>query len=350
MPKKVLVTGAAGFLGSHIVERLVQDGRMVVALDDLSTGLSDNLDGVRKSIDFVHGSIADEMLLDEVMDDIDTIYHMAGAVGVNLVCGRDEDVWAINYAGTRKVLDAAVKHGVQRFLFASTSEVYGHYDPVRLPMREDDDFAPDTPYGEAKLAAEQLVINHANDYGMQCVAARYFNVYGPRQTLNGYCVPHFIDAALKDVAILIHGDGSQTRDLTYVDDAVQLTMALLGENVLEASRGKSFNIGTGSNVPMIDLAKQIVEITGSKSPITYGPKRRPTDGYHKMGDPTRIVSVTGLKPAVSLEEGLERTVGASVERLQSGAMQESRTAMTLSMPRTTHASLQRHGGMDLNPD
>lgn len=327
MRDKILVTGGAGFIGSYIVEELVKEGYKGVVLDDLRTGVLSNLKDVIDKIDFVKGSINDKKLLDNVMQGVDIVYHLAAEVGVDRVIGRDKEVWKNDYEGTKKVLDVAAKHRVRKFLFTSTSEVYGKFNPDRLPMKEDNFFTPDTIYGKAKLEAEKLVAQYSNELGIIGVSTRYFNAYGPRQTLNGYCIPHFIDAALKGEDIKIHGDGSQTRDLTYIDDAVKLTMTLITNSFRDKFSGETFNIGTGFSISMNDLARKIIEMTNSESKIIYIPRRRPTDGYHKQGDATKILKSTGLKPEINLEEGLKKTILAH--------------SKSLLMPRTQNFILQQ---------
>ncbi|MGM5484349.1 MAG: NAD-dependent epimerase/dehydratase family protein [Nanobdellota archaeon] len=308
MSEKILVTGGAGFVGSYIVDELVNQGKEVKVMDDLRTGRVENIKHVMDKISFLQESVLNQNALDLFMKDVDTVYHLAAEVGVNRVIGRDKDIWENDYIGTEKALNAAVKNKVRKFLFTSTSEVYGKFDQEKLPMRENSSFVADTVYGKAKLDAENLVSEYAEKYNIAGISTRYFNAYGPRQTLNGYCVPHFIDAAMKGENIEIHGDGSQTRDLTYVDDAVALTMSLLDESIADKAKGDSFNIGTGLSVSMLDLSKKIIEMTGSDSEIVYKPKRRPADGYHKLGDATKILETTGLGADISLEEGLQRTI------------------------------------------
>lgn len=315
----VLVTGGAGFVGSYIIEKLIEEGHDVRVIDDLRTGDLNNLKSVIDKITFSKDSILNNKALEPLMHKIDTVYHLAAEVGVNRVIGRDKEVWENDYEGTANVIDTALRYGAKKFLFTSSSEVYGKFDQERLPMKEDDKFKPDTLYGEAKLLGEKLVSAYSQYFNITGVSTRYFNAYGPRQTLNGYCIPHFIDAALKGEDIKIHGDGSQTRDLTYIDDAVSLTMALLDDRLKSEVRGESFNIGTGFAISMNDLANKIIKMTGSKSKIIYIPNRRPTDGYHKKGDATKILEVTGLKPRVGLEEGLAKTIEYHKQLLMSGA-------------------------------
>jgi len=257
----------------------------------------------------------DKISVSKAMKGVDTVYHMAALVGVDRVMNKDEMVWKIDHEGTKNVLEAAVENGVKRIIFASSSEVYGKFDQESLPMNESQPFEPDTLYGVAKLKAEKLVADYAKEHGFTGVSVRYFNVYGPRQTLNGYCVPHFIDASIKGEEICIHGDGCQTRDLTYVDDAVRLTMALLDDKIKPKANGEVFNIGTGFSISMNDLAGKIIYMTLSDSKMVHIPMRRPTDGYHKQGDASKILNVTGLKPEVSLGDGLERTIAAAYRKL-----------------------------------
>jgi nucleoside-diphosphate-sugar epimerase len=216
----------------------------------------------------------------------------------------DTEVCETDYLSAVDLFYSAAKAGVGLLLFASSSEVYGKFPQDRLPMKENDRFTPDTVYGWAKFGAELMLDKICKETGMTGVSARYFNVYGPGQTLNGYCVPSFIDFALNDKDILIHGDGFQTRDLTYLDDAINATLSIANYK----SGNQIFNVGTQTEVTMLGLAKIILDLTKSRSKIVFIEPRRPTDLYHKMGDSTKLLNTTGIKPETNLIEGLNTTI------------------------------------------
>lgn len=301
---KILVTGGAGFIGSHLVEKLAAKDEEVVVLDNLTTGNYENLLSVADKIEFMKADILDESALSKAMKNVSIVYHLAAEVGVDYILKRPKKTQIVNYVGTKKVLEAAVKEGAKKFLFASSSEVYGKSNNGNAPLREEAHFKPTTQYGKTKLESEKLCKKISKINGISVICVRYFNIFGPRQTMNGYCVPKFVDAALKDKEILIHGDGTQTRDFTYIDDAVKLTMAVCDDKFDR----QVFNISTGVSISINDLAKKIIELSNSRSKIRYIPKRRPTDRYSKCGNSSKIFRATGLNVRVSLEDGLMRYI------------------------------------------
>lgn len=305
MSEKVLITGGAGFIGSHLAECLLKRGDDVVVFDDFSAGRKSNLSGVIDQIECFEGDIRDRRAIDKCLDGVGTIYHMAAIVGVNVVTKLpDSETVDVDLNGTKTLLEACKDSGIRKLFFASSSEVYGHYPQEKLPMSEDDDFSPDTEYGKAKFRAEMLCKKYYEDYEIKTSSARYFNVYGPRQSLNGYAIPHMIHAALRDKPIEIHGNGKQIRDFTYIDDTVDATIRICDGGY----GGEVFNIGTGKSINMNDLADLIIGLCDSKSEIAYVPKRRPTDLQDKYSDPSKIKKMFGWEPSVGLEEGLIRTI------------------------------------------
>jgi UDP-glucose 4-epimerase len=298
--KNILVTGGAGFIGSEIVKELVKKGERVTVLDNLSTGLMSNLRDVERNMEFIEGDIRDSGLVRKALAGKEAVYHMAAEVGVERVDKKDTEVCETDYLAAVDLFNAAAEEGVGVLLFASSSEVYGKFPQDRLPMREDDRFTPDTVYGWAKYGAELQLEKISKKTEMAGVSVRYFNVYGARQTLNGYCVPAFIHASLNNQNIKVHGDGSQTRDLTYIDDAVRMTLSVANQRYA----GNVFNIGTQTEVSMLNLAEMIKNLAGSESRIKFIEKRRDTDLYHKMGDASKILKATGLKSEMNLMEGL----------------------------------------------
>jgi UDP-glucose 4-epimerase len=305
MSEKVLVTGGAGFIGSHLVEYLLKRGDHVVVLDDFTTGRKDNLSGVIDHIDYIKGDIRDRKALDKCLDGVGTVYHMAAIVGVNLVNRlSDSETVNVDLNGTKTLLEGCKESGINNLFFASSSEVYGHYPQEKLPMSENDEFTPDTEYGKAKLSAEMLCKKFFEDYGIKTSSARYFNVYGPRQSLNGYAIPHMIHAAVRNEPLKIHGDGKQIRDFTYIDDTVDASVRICDGGY----GGEVFNIGTGKSINMNDLANIIIRLCDSKSEKEYVQKRRPTDLQDKYSNPNKIKKEIGWEPKIGLEEGLTRTI------------------------------------------
>jgi nucleoside-diphosphate-sugar epimerase len=305
MSEKVLVTGGAGFIGSHLLEFLLKRGDDVVVLDNFTTGSEGNLSGVIDQIDYIKGDIRDKVVLNKCLDGVATIYHMAAIVGVNLVNRLpDSETINVDLNGTKTLLEACKESNINNMFFASSSEVYGRYPPEKLPMSENDEFTPDTEYGKAKLCAEMLCNKYFEEFGIKISSARYFNIYGPRQSLNGYAIPHMIYAALKNKPIEIHGNGTQIRDFTYIDDTVDATVRICDGGY----GGEVFNIGTGKSINMDDLANIIIRLCDSKSERVYVPKRRPTDLQDKYSNPNKIKKTIGWEPKVGLEEGLTRTI------------------------------------------
>jgi UDP-glucose 4-epimerase len=306
---RVLVTGGAGFIGSNLVERLVRDGNEVVVLDNLSAGRMENLAAVKNqpSFVFVNGSILDAHLILEVIREhrIDYISHQAARPSVSRSV---EDPLATNEAnvtGTLNVLKAAVDCGVKKVVAAISSSVYG--DTPELPKKETMPYNPQSPYAVSKVTKE-LYLKVFNDiYGLDTVGLRYFNVYGRRQDPSSdyaAVVPKFVSAALRDEEITVEGDGRQTRDFTYIDDVVDANIA--GFKHGEAA-GRSFNIAYGARISILDLANKILQITKSKSKITFKPKRK-GDIRHSLADISYAEEYLGYRPEFDLERGLTETI------------------------------------------
>ena len=298
--KNILVTGGAGFIGSNIVKELVKGNSKVTVLDNLSTGSLNNLESVLSYLEFIEGDIRDSDLIKKTIKKKEIVYHMAAEVGVDRILKKDTEVCETDYLASVDLFNLAAKAGIEVLLFASSSEIYGKFPQDRLPMKEDDRFTPDTVYGWAKYGAELQLEKISKETEMAGVSVRYFNVYGPRQTLNGYCVPNFVNSSLNNHDIIIHGNGFQTRDLTYIDDAVKMTLSVADSKY----KSEVFNIGTQTEVTMLNLANIIRDLTKSKSRIRFIEPRRPADLYHKMGDASKILNATGIKSEINLNEGL----------------------------------------------
>ncbi len=303
-----LVTGAAGFIGSHLCERLLQAGHRVIGLDAFTDYYpravkEANLATLRTRPDFRFLELdlarAD---LAPVVAEADFIFHQAGQPGVRASWGKDFDVYVeYNIRATQRLLEAARGSTcLQRLVFASSSSVYG--DARDLPLREESPTRPYSPYGVTKLAAEHLCALYHSNHGLPTVALRYFTVYGPRQRPDmGF--HKFIRAALSDRPIVLYGDGEQTRDFTYVADAVEANWLALAPR----AAGEVFNIGGGSRCSVNQVLASLEEILGRPIRRDHRPTQ-PGDVRHTWADTTRAREVLGFSPRVSLREGLARQV------------------------------------------
>ena len=308
---RVLVTGGAGFIGSHVVDALGDEGAEVTVLDNLATGRASNLDGRAR---LVEGSILDADLVDKEVEAADEVFHLAAAVGVRHIVDDPLGSLRTNTRGTEHVLDACARHR-RRVLLASTSEVYGKSPSV--PWHEDDDRVLGSTdvarwsYATAKALDEHLALAHAN-VGLPVTIVRYFNSYGPRLDPRGYgsVVARFLGQAVAGEPLTVHGDGNQTRCFTYVADSVRGTLLAARS---PASLGRVFNIGSDVETTLNDLARTIIELTGSSSTIehvshesVFGPRFE--DPARRRPDITRARSELGWEPEVPLADGLRRTL------------------------------------------
>jgi len=300
---KAFVTGVAGFIGSHLSSTLLDRGVPVTGVDCFTdyyprTIKQANLDVVlnRPGFRFVETSIqtAD---LPSLLDGVTHVYHLAAQAGVRRSWGTDFQVYTVNnIEATQHLLEACVGRPIERFVHASSSSVYG--DAAAIPMREDALPRPLSPYGVTKLAAEQLGHLYEANFGVPAVAMRYFTVYGPRQRPD-MAFHKFISAALRDETITIFGDGKQTRDFTFVADAVAATLAA-GERGV---RGRAYNVGGGSRVSVNDVLELIGSITGRRLHVEYRAEEK-GDMRDTFADTTLAQRDLGFAPTVSLAEGL----------------------------------------------
>ncbi len=308
-----LVTGAAGFIGSHLCERLLQERHRVIGVDAFTDYYpravkEANLAGLRGESEFrfVEMDLA-RVELGPIAAEVDFIFHQAGQPGVRASWGKEFDQYLGHNIRATQLLLEAVKGSarLRRLVFASSSSVYGQTED--LPLREDSLPRPYSPYGVTKLAAEQLCsLYHAN-HGVPTVALRYFTVYGPRQRPD-MSFHRFIQAALEDRAIVVYGDGEQTRDFTYVADAVEANWLALGPRAL----GQVFNIGGGSRSSVNQVLASLEEIVGKPIRRERRPPQ-PGDVRHTWADTTRAREVLGFCPRIFLREGLTRQVDRLVE-------------------------------------
>lgn len=307
-----LITGGAGFIGSHLAERLLKDGNEVIAIDNLSTGSLKNIENFKEhsGFEFVTGDIRNVELIKPLIEHSDVIFHLAAAVGVNLIAEDPVHTIETNIGGTEIVLDIANKFG-KKTLIASSSEVYGKSEAV--PFREDDDIVLGSTslsrwsYACSKAIDEFLGLAFYQQYGLDVVIGRFFNTIGPRQTGRyGMVVPRFVQMALRDEPVLIYGTGKQTRCFCYVDDLVDAVIGLMD---CEQAAGKVYNIGSSEEIAIEDLADKIIEMTGSKSKKQFVPYEvaygRPIeDMMRRLPSLERIKKTIGWKPKASLTETL----------------------------------------------
>jgi len=307
---KILVTGGAGFIGSHLTERLLADGHEVTVLDLMTTGRAENLAAVadHPGLEIIRGSVCNSSTVDRCVSGVDAVYHLAAAVGLFTILDKTLLSLRTNIRGTENVVDAAYRYGT-RLLLASTSEVYGKNTKVGLT--EDDDRIIGSPlvsrwsYAEAKAVDETLTHIYAKELGLRAVIVRLFNTVGPRQSGRyGMVVPRFIGQALAGEPLTVHGSGQQIRCFCHVADVVPALIALLEDDTATA---QVFNLGSSEQVTITDLAKRIISATGSSSEVTYVPYGEAYgEGYEDMlrrvPDCTRAHQQIGFTPRRTLDD------------------------------------------------
>ncbi len=301
---KIVVTGGAGFIGSHLVRELSGRGDRVLVIDDLSTGRLANIRPLGESgrVRFTEGSVTDLPLLREQFRGAEKVFHLAAIASVPRSIEEPETTHAVNAGGTLNVLTAARDNGLGKVVYASSCAVYGN--PIAMPVGEDTPPDPLSPYAAAKLAGEEHCLTFSRDHGLPAVCLRYFNVYGRGQdpaSQYAAVVPAFIKTVAAGEPPVIYGDGTQTRDFVYVKDIV-------AANLLAAEGAGSgvFNIGSGRATTVNELAAVIIRLTGKDVAPVYEPAR-PGDILHSLADISRSATL-GYRPRYSLEEGLRETI------------------------------------------
>lgn len=311
---KCLVTGGAGFIGSHLTELLLRQGHMVVVLDNLTTGREHNLDDVRHNnrLDIRQGSITDPVALSEAVHGVDVIYHLAAAVGVKLVADDPVRTIETNIYPTDHLLRLAVQGSVKKFFLASTSEVYGKNPGDRWV--EDDDLhlgptsRPRWAYGCSKAIDEFLALAYHRKYGLGVTIGRFFNVVGPRQVGNyGMVVPRFVEAALRGGPVIVYDDGSQIRCFAHVAEITQCVTKLMAT---DAAEGRVFNIGSDQPVSILELAQRVTAKINPSVEIQFVPYAEAysddfEDVQRRVPDVSRLHETIGMKPVSSLDSILD---------------------------------------------
>ena len=316
-----LVTGGAGFIGSHLVERLLVDGHRVRVLDDFSTGRRSNIEEIRPAgaqrLQVSTGDIRDERVIREAVAGVDGVFHLAALGSVPRSIRFPQETHAVNATGTLNVLVAARDENVPRVVFAGSSSVYGSLE--ELPKREDHPTLPISPYGLTKLMGEHYLRLFRDLYGIETVTLRYYNVFGPRQNPKSQyaaVIPLFITSLLSGKKPTVHGDGGQTRDFTYVANVVEANVLAMQAPSEQIEPGL-FNVAAGGRHSLNELLEILGGILGVDPDAEHGPPRA-GDIRDSQADISRARKYLGFEPKVDFREGLERTVAYLRERGETG--------------------------------
>jgi UDP-glucose 4-epimerase len=305
---KYLLTGGAGFIGSHLAEKLIARGDQVIVLDDLSTGSTNNLSGIKDKINFYKGNILNKAAIDKLVSESDYVVHLAAALGVLNIVNKPLESLKTNIQGSEVVLEACDKHR-KPVLIASTSEIYGKNDKV--PLNEEDDRIIGHPlksrwsYSEAKAVDESLAYFYYLENKLAIRIVRFFNTVGPRQVGHyGMVVPRFVSAALKNEPLSVYGSGDQIRCFCHVDDAVRALLLVMDS---DKAVGEVFNVGNDQQISIMELAKKVIEITGSSSSIEkIAYENAYPEGFEDMQrrvpDISKIKHSLGWSPEINLEQ------------------------------------------------
>ncbi len=304
---RAFITGGAGFIGSHLADALIARGDSVIILDNLSTGTLKNLSGVTDKVKFVEGDIRNQDLVEKLTQEADVVLHMAAALGVQTIMHHTVESVSTNFTGSEVVMNAALKFD-KRLIIASTSEIYGK-NP-KQPLSETDDRVVGTPqkirwtYADAKALEEAIAYALFTSHGLKQTTLRFFNTVGPRQTGRyGMVVPRFVEAALRNEPIPVHGDGTQSRVFCHVEDVVRAVLGVIAD---DTTIGQVFNVGGVGEVTIQQLAEKIISQTNSKSTISYTPYSEAyPPGYEDMQrrvpDTTKLQEYLSWKPEHNLE-------------------------------------------------
>ena len=302
---RILITGGAGFIGSHLCEKYIEEGHTVLCLDNFMNG---NLTNIRHLLNYrnfklVNGDIRDFDLLEKIMRDVEIAFHLAAQIHVDRSIIEPKLTYEVNVLGTQNILEAARMYDVEKVVYVSSSEVYG--SAAYAPMDENHPLNPPHPYGASKVAADRMCDAYAQSYHMDIIIVRPFNTFGPRQKDTGYggAISIFVKRALSGMAPIIYGDGSQTRDYTYVEDMVNAFDLILKH---PKPIREPINLGTGQEIKIADLASTIIDLCGQRSNIELvHVEPRPGEVQRLIADDSRAKKLLGWEPELSLEDGLK---------------------------------------------
>lgn len=310
---KIVVTGGAGFIGSHLVEKLLTLGAEVTVIDNFLFRNKIEFLSEHKNLSIYEGDVRDIGIVSSAIKDCALLFHLAAVLGVEYAQLHPLDVLDVETRGTRNVLAAAVEHGIKRVVVASSSEVYGDSLDV---MNEDGPFPTRSAYAIAKLIAEEYCKAFHQEYGIEYTCLRYFNVYGPRQD-ERFVIPRFVNRALSNEPLLIYGDGKQTRDFTYIDDAVEMTLLAAIE---PGAKCQAINVGTGVMTTINEVASLIATALDRKNPVKfahvgYNDKRsRTIEVFTRCADTRRATCLLQYKPETTLESGIQKYISWYLKR------------------------------------
>ncbi len=299
---KYVVTGGAGFIGSHLTEKLIKQGDVVTVLDNLNTGKEKNLELVKEKIEFVKGSILDTKLLEEITKNVDGVFHQAALASVQDSFTKPDEYYDVNVNGTENIFKLSKKYGF-KVVYASSSSVYGN--PTRIPTKESDDTNPINPYAETKLKAEELAIQYSK-MGVNVIGLRYFNVFGKRQSKEyAGVIKLFLEQIRNELPPKINGNGTQSRDFVHVNDVVDANIMSMNSDVTH----EFFNVGTNSSITVLDLAKTIIEASGLNIEAIFGPGLE-GDVDETIANIDLIEQKIGWKPSVMLVDWLKEIISS----------------------------------------
>ena len=300
---KILITGGAGFIGSHLAERLLLAGTQVRVLDNLSTGKRDNLPSQHRFLDFVQGDIREKKTVSDCVRGMDAVVHLAAVASVQASIDQPMETHQTNFDGTLNLLEASRIHGVRRLLYASSAAIYG--DAATVPVSEETVPHPLSPYAVDKLSGEYYLRYYFNKFGLPVTSFRFFNIYGPRQDPSSPysgVISIFVDRLQRDQPVTVFGDGSQTRDFVYVADLADLlARALHGSEGV----GGVFNVGTGKRHSLLQLLDCLEKLSGRKIGRQHEAARL-GDIQHSCADVSRLKQVFGSAPATPFDQGLKK--------------------------------------------
>ena len=296
--KKILITGGAGFVGSHLAEELIKKGESVTILDDLNTGKMSNLENIKDKINFIKGDIRDQILLKEIFKDKDGIFHLAARASVQESFIKPEEYQDVNVKGTDNVFIQAKEYGI-KVVYASSSSVYGN--PIKIPIKEDAPLNPINPYAQTKVDKEKLAEKYSKE-GLKVIGMRYFNIFGERQSKEyAGVVKLFLECIENKLPPKINGDGLQARDFVYVKDVVNANIMAMESNIDHAV----FNVGTNSNISVLELANTMIKAKKLSLEPVFGPTLK-GDVKITIADISLIKKLLNWNPRITIQQWLEQ--------------------------------------------